>query len=541
MHRSTNDQNAVIESFLIVFLLIWTVALMFWLYIYSIRLGGIPDWDGFERCSAGAQIWYDLRHGDWDHFWHHTNRLVTWPFLHSWITGVLFTLFGPTLAAARLIALASFGGIVCLMVYSFRIRDREGKGLGLIVTWALFSTAPIAIENAATIMSEMPGLFLAMATLTFLPQEEDKPQRFALSALFLTLLFYFKYNFSALTYLGILFHRMSKADWRPRRMLTRANLILLIVPLGLFALWFLSETGYKWQNFIGFATNNPKLYTPWGWESLLYYPQRIPRAYFAVPGFFWIAVVLAAATAAWNPALRIRNPFFACFLVHFLAAAIHPMKMERFQFISMGLGFVVLGESISWGFSRLAQRFSWKPEMAFFLSALIAVPTLSYQAEEYRRPQVPQEKPYFEPLEAVLDEIETTDRVALLIPYDYICAPSVFYYYIIHNDCLEFDRREGLHRWTHIYLFRSRESILSQSEDERIEELYETLDRFQSNKVVLIECTFPPYDKNYFDWAYGGAEEIGRLIESLPRFQCLYDRVFPIHKARVRIFFILET
>ena len=512
-----------------------------WLYVHSIRHGGILDWDGFERVSSGSQIWHDLRHGDWDHFWFHTNRLVTWPFLHAWVTGALFVLLGPALATARLISLFSFVCISYSILHVFRKSPHNPSILGAVTAWSLFACSPLVADNAANVMSEMPGLLLVIATLACLPDEERPSHRWGLSALFMTLLFYFKYNFSALTYAGLLIYRIAASRFSPKRFLCWPNFILLGIPLLLFSLWFLVDASYKWSHFIGFAVNNPRLYSPWGWESLSFYPKRIPQVYFAAPYLFWISVVLAAITAPWNPHLRLRNPFFACFLIHFAAALVHPMKMDRFQFIPMGLWFVITGSTVQWTASYLAQRFAWNPkQIAQWAIPIVLIPSVLYQADAYRRHRVPQEKPNFEPLQETLDRIDKTDRVALLIPYDYICAPSVFYYYTIKTDQLEFDRREAIHRWIHLFLFQSKESVLSLPEEERIEKLNDALDKYDCTKIVFIECTYPPYDVKYFNWAYGAAYEMGRIVASQSRFQLEFDREYPIHKARVRIYSILD-
>lgn len=523
------------------FLGLWTLVLTFWLYWYSARIGGFPDWDGFERVSSASRIWYDIRHGDFDNFWQHTHSLVVWPFLHSWLTGALFVVFGPAFTSAELLSLFAFWGSACLIVFLFLRRPTTFAPAGAAAAWGLFITSPIVLYNSVIIMTELFGLFLVLAILACLPGEEDKrPGRYVAGGILLALLFMFKYNFAGLTWAGLLIYRLAAARYSLWKAANRSNAVLFGIPILFLALWFLRDTANKWTHFWSFAVNNPLLYKPIGVASLLYYPQRVPGIYYALPFLFTAGVVLMLIELPMSRRLRLTNPVLALFLIHFLAAEIHPMKMDRFQFIPMGLFFVLSGQVLEDILARIFSPPGVRSTLAAWAACLLILPpAAAYSADRCHEPQIRQENKFITPLQAILDHVENGDRTALFIAYDSIPPPAVFYYYITQRDQLDYDVRTGEHRWFLAFLFRSRESVTSLSPGERIQELRRMLQSRKTTKAAIVECIEPLSSPEY-DMAYGGVAEMAKLVPQLDEYELTYEEEFPWTHTRVRVFTLRE-
>lgn len=523
------------------FLGLWTLVLTVWLYWYSARYGGLPEWDGFERASSAARIWYDLRHLDFAHFWLHTNGQAVWPFLHAWITGILFVLFGPSFATAALVSLFAFWGTACLTVWLILREGRPFAPAGVAASWGLFTTSPLVLQNSVTIMTELSGLFLVLAIIACLPREKDeRPGWFVPSGILLALLFLFKYNFAGLTWVALLIHRLAVARYSLRKAASCGNLILFGIPILCLALWFIPDTAHKWKNFWGFAFNNPQVYMPFGLESLMYYLRRIPEVYYALPVLFAASVTLMLIELPLSRKLRLTNPVFACFLFHFLAAEFHPMKMERFQFIAMGLFFVLSGQVLEETLTRIFSTLRLPTHVAAWTGCLLILfPALDYGADRCHEPQIRQENPFITPLQAILDRVEKSDRVALFLTYDSIPPPSIFYYYITRFDQLEYDVRTGEHRWFLAYLFRTKESVTFLSPGERIQEVRRMLDSRRTTKIVIVDC-LEPLSGPAYDQAYGGVAEMAKLVPQLEEYELKYEEEFHWTHTRVRIFTLRE-
>lgn len=541
----TEKRNEFAYSVLGWFIVLWTMALAGWVYVYSIRQGGAPNWDEFERLAWASEIWQSLWRCDWFHFWRHTNSQVIWPFLHSWLTAFLFLLFGPAVAVARLLSLFAFLGSSLMVFYAVVREQSRFSWLGGIAAWSLFTLSPIVINNSASIMSEMFGLWMTLLILLCLPRDEsqEKTGRLLAPSIFLSLFFFYKYNFALLTWCALISYRFAVAGFSPRRMISRGNILLFGLPVAALAVWFLPFWSFKTQHFVNFLTNNPEARTPFGWDFWLYYFRSIPIVYYPSPilGFVSAAAVLFAGIL--DKRLRLSNPFLVCFAVHFLAAAVHPMKMERFQFIPMGLFFILTGQTAATLADWASDRFKIKDATQFWIAALVCaailIPSVHIHSRAYRNPIIKQGSPHFAPMQAMLDHVETSDRVALLITHDLLCTPSVNYYYISGKNQSTIDLRRGVVQWGMIFLYQSKTEILAMDADKQIQTLRKTLQRTNSNKIAVLESTRPELI-GYFDKMYGGTQEIIRLVSLLPEFALVYEKEFPKEYARVRIYALID-
>ncbi|MGC9328630.1 MAG: ArnT family glycosyltransferase [Candidatus Hinthialibacter sp.] len=525
-------------------LALWTLTLSLWLYIYSVRHGGTPCWDGFERCAWASHIWYDIRHFDLYHLWKHINAQMVWPPLHSLITGLAFVGLGPSLATARLLSLAAFGGSGALIVYGFARRRDWHSCLGAALAWSLFTTSPIVVQQAVGIMSEGIGFFITLLILVTLPSSSGaNTKRWGWSGLGLALFFLYKYNYAFLTYGGLLIARYFQAGASIRNMANKNNALLFGIPILVLGLWFIPDFQNKWDNLIYFIVNNPSAHQPWNFSTLFYYPQVIPRAFFAAPWISVLCLALVFIASPFSKRLSLQNPLVACCIVHFVAVAIHPMKMERFQFITMGLFFIMTGEAArtlsSHFFTHWEKR---KPRVGSFkfailtiLIGLILLSSIEFQCNLYRREQLPQQNVYRAPITAVLDRLYEKDRTALLITHDQANPPAVTFYFMTGLDVLQRNVRDNISHWNHIFLFQSKDDVLALSEEERLRKLEYELYINRSNKIVIIEST-APWTIGVFPAIFAGVQEYIQLVPKIPHYQMMFEREFSRSNIRVRIY-----
>ncbi len=537
--RAAQNKNAYFVQVLGWFLAIWTIVLSLWLYLYSVRHGGIPCWDGFERCAWGAHIWRDIQHLDFYHLWVHSNAQVVWPPLHSWLIGLSFSFFGPSLAAARVISLMAFfaSGI---MTFCWFLRRRDVYSwIGGTIAWALFATAPIVIQQAVGIMSEGVGLFFTLLVLFSLPQNDDaKASRWAWSGLILGSFFLYKYNYAFLTYSGILVAQYFQAKCSLRRMIRINNLLLFGLPVLLMVLWFLVDSKTKWENLMYFVVNNPAAHHPWGFSTLFYYPQVIPGSFFVIPWLCVLCLALVFLALPFGRKLTLSSPVTACCLVHFAAVTLHPMKIERFQFITMGLFFIMAGEAVVVLCTLFLQKrkLLWKRLSLVGVVCLLAF-IINYQTTKFRQPQLHQQNVYIAPLMAVADNMADADSMAIFITHEQDCPPAATFYLMTGKDTLQRDLYTNQSHWNYLFLFQPHETVLALSEEERLRHLNYELYLNKSNKIVIIEST-EPSGIAIFPTVFAGVQEYIKLIPKLEKYHQVFERTFHKAKARVRI---LET
>ncbi|MEW6237282.1 MAG: hypothetical protein AB1656_18010 [Candidatus Omnitrophota bacterium] len=524
---------------------VWTFLLAFWIYCYSIRHGGMASWDGFERCAWGANIWRDLRHGDILQFWLHTHEQVVWPFLHSWIAGGLFLLFGPSLAAARLISLCAYAGTPLLIFFyilggeSLRRQSQDEASIFKLAAgaaaWGLFTCSPLAIQQAAGIMSELPGLFLSASMLALIPQEKPLTIRRAAAAGFImALLFFFKYNFAVLTFAAVTLTRTAQVGFHIRRLATKADALLFGLPIALFVLWLIPDFSHKMEGLIGFALNNPAARAPLRLSSFWHYPRLIPFAYFPIPALFFLCLGVVAAGAILSPRLRLGNPFAAGLLIHFLAAVFHPMKDIRFIFIPMGFFFVLTGEAICAVLLLWAKQKLWMGRAAVGITAIIAGSCVLYQYGEMKKPHVSQSDIHLAPMRSIADRIAPADHIAFLAAHDILHPPAISFYLIAGLNKIQADGMGGKN-WDYLYLFESVDSVQWISPEQRIKDLRHRLFLLRANKIVAIQSTAPEKIPNY-KALFAGTNEYAELVPQLTEFEKMWEKTFPRADMVIRIY-----
>ncbi len=515
----------------------WTLLLCIWLYHYTIRGGGLPCWDEWERCAWASNIWYDLLHFDIVLFWNHTNTQVVWPFLHSWVTGILFVLFGPTLETARLVSLLSLFGSALILLYFFLKRADPFDWIAGIVAWILFSTSPLIIQHAASVMSELPGLFLVLLVLLVWPDNtETGKRRLILAGFFMGLLFYYKYNYAFLTYFALITATLFKERFHIRVLLSKQYDLLFGLPLTMLLLWLLPSFSRKIAGLVGFALNNPNVRMPFTLSSFLYYPERIPLEYFASPFFAIASLVLVVIAVFLSKTIRLTNPVVTCFLIHFLAAVIHPMKDARFMFIPMGLFFLLTGESVSAMLRRIFLISETRRHHAILLLLLpLLIPTFVYQTKVFRQANISKEQFFLAPIQTVINHTQKTDNIAFLISHDQISPPAITYYLTTAHDIVQSREDGSLKNWNYLFLFEPGEKVRALSAEERRKQLEYFLYIFKSTKIITIQST-APWSIARFESLFGGTHEYAELVSQLDKFTLDFERDFKQTYSRVRVY-----
>jgi 4-amino-4-deoxy-L-arabinose transferase-like glycosyltransferase len=534
-------------KFFLFFLVAWTLVLSVWLYTYSIREGGLPCWDGFDRCAWGASLMTALQDGDFYVFWNYTNQQVVWPFLHSWITMAVFMVFGPTLPAARLIALGSYFGASCLILYWFvRAQKLETAqenahplyfAVGAMVSWALFTTSPVVAAHAASIMSELPGFFLVMAALCALPKDENEPLwRTILAGFFLGLLFYYKYNFAVLTFVGVGLARFAKHRWAIPRLFQKQDLVLFGVPMVMLAAWLLPFMWAKLYGLLGFVVNNPEARMPFSILSLLYYPQLAPAEYFSHPFICLLLLAPIILTLIFSRRLDLSNPIIACFLIHFAAAFIHPMKDVRFIFIPMGLFYLIVGESFAgmlqqWDVTQKKDR-KWAVISA---TILLLIGVFLFQTNFNRKNHASRYQDYLAPIHAFLDHVTVDDHIALLVSHDLVNPPAISFHLVKGLNTQQNPLDDLPWRWRHLYLFEKGEPVRAIPEEERFKNLRHEFYSGKTDTVVTLQST-APWKIARFDDLFGGAHEYANLVPYMGEFELVFERTFFKTDALLRVY-----
>ncbi|MBI1387512.1 MAG: hypothetical protein GC154_03595 [bacterium] len=523
------------------FLIAWTGLLTLWLYWYSVRGAGLAGWDDYDRAAWGAAIWACIRQGDWGLAWLYTNSQTVWPFLHSWITAALFFLFGPSMSTARLIALGAWFGTAALIVRWFYRNEGDNSPvlafIGAAAAWLLFTTCPTALEHAASVMSELPGLFLVMLAISAMPKRNDAaPLSYLWPGFCLGLLFYFKYNYAVLTCVGLGLARLARSKWSFKSLFDFQNIVLFGAPALLMGAWLIPNLDGKLKGLFYFAVNNPNARTPFSFKSFLFYPVGIPPIYFASVWLFPATLVLIILAVMFSKRIRLTDPVAACFVVHFLAAVIHPMKDIRFVFIPMGLYFVLFGQSIvELTRLRISGGVSASYSRVFALILLVCMLVMGYQTHLHRVPHASLYHVYMAPIRTVIDEISPDDHIAFLIAHDQMTPPSINFHLTCALEQPQNPIRGEPFRWNHYCLLMPGEEARAKSIDERYAYLRHEMYLDKINVVVTLQST-APWKISRWDELFGGAQEYANLVPYMDEFEMVLERTFYKTDALLRIY-----
>ena len=211
------------------------------IYTLMIVPAGPFRWDEAAHALRGVLITEDLREGSWLGFLLDTYRQVYWPPLHSWLTGLAFLVAGSSMVAARTCSLVAYLLTVPLLYLAARSMRKTGRELAGLTAVILFLTSPPLIDFASQCMLEVPGLFAVSLTILiyFRVCRDDVPAwKHVLLGLGIAFAYFVKSNYGILLLLTIVFSLLSKARFRPRALLTRANYYMALPMVVIFPLWF---------------------------------------------------------------------------------------------------------------------------------------------------------------------------------------------------------------------------------------------------------------------------------------------------------------
>lgn len=236
----------------------------------------------------------DLKTFDLHAFWYDTSRQMAWPFLHSWLLGVFFWVFGASYITARLFSLIVFVCSVFLM-YLLTMHYCEKAGNKPAIAAALLALcSPLLIRFATLNMLEGLGalLFLAAAYIYMICEEHAITLEYVILAFLIGISLYTNYIVAYVMVVAFMLATLFKVGplsvnayklqkkgegaalgfiwWAYRK------LIVLFVLLSLVGLWFSFNFGRKiliFSNMLFKYSTGEKLYGLL--PNLLYYPQAI--------------------------------------------------------------------------------------------------------------------------------------------------------------------------------------------------------------------------------------------------------------------------
>lgn len=337
------------------------LSLGFGWYIFTrliLPAGQSNQWDEMAHALNGLLIAHDIGQGDWLNLTFDTYRMVFWPPLHPWLTGLAFLIAGAGIVTARSVSLIAFIIMAPTIYLSARlIRRDQGEAAGITAAVLLITSRPLN-DYSALAMVEIPALlFLSLTILVYvwLNSRGESPGRYMLLGMAITLTYFLKMNYGIVLFMAVALTELIEAKFRPRLLFARPVLYTVLPMIVIFAIWFAYPPKIltTWQALI----NRPLgLQAPYGLEGWLYYP----RALIDLCGSAWLlAVFLLAFMAAFlswgNKSVRF---LIILALIQFLLAESHHMKASRHLFPMLPCLFLLTGCVLAEGWSRWSRSLS---------------------------------------------------------------------------------------------------------------------------------------------------------------------------------------
>ncbi len=359
--------------------------------------------DAFTKEEAqhglyGLWIYKDINALDAKAFLYDTSRQLVWPFLHSWILGIVFFTFGPSTVVARLLSLAMFLGIAVFMyLLSAHFSHKIGQKPG--VTAALLAlSSPLLIRFGTANMLEALGalLFLAATYVYMLCEEQKITLEYVLLAFLIGLSLYVNYIFAYLMVASFMvatvvklvpimigaIKLMKKGEksaigfiwWAYRK------LIVLFVVLTLLGVWFsfnfsrkiliLANTLFRYssgEKLVGIIPN------------LLYYPKVIIDQVTFSPWLGILALVSLFLPFIVRRYASLNKLFIFVWTSLVLLVFTIPTKSAQFLYIIVPFILIIFSATIFYFKDKIKQK-NPKLATAFFtiliLPALFSLPNL---------------------------------------------------------------------------------------------------------------------------------------------------------------------
>ncbi len=343
------------------------------------------DSDEALHATRGLELAFDLRRGDLGTFLRHSYQQSVYPPGFAWFEALTFLLFGTSTITARLCSLTCLLGTTLVMyAIGLELDGDWGWLIGLIAV-GLTLTAQTVLVHAALVMLGMPGLLVSLATLLAYLRATKRPTvwGFVTTSLLLALTLLTKYPYgivvSSTIGLAELLAVLSSPSHHQLRAMARRWLWLFIPFALVMGGWFAGEK--KIDDFIYYATLQPKHADWYSLENLIFYPRSIALHY--TPSPFFVPVTLAGvvwAAAHWRHR-NLRLILIYCF-IGLLVMTLKESNNPRFiatvaPAIHLLTGAMLAQLAAAWTRNRTqVQRRVVLYTVALFLSLLASLPML---------------------------------------------------------------------------------------------------------------------------------------------------------------------
>jgi hypothetical protein len=251
-------------------------------------------WDPAAHAWDGMRLALDIRNFELVRLLDHTNRLVLWPPLHSYLQVPYFLLFGLEFHSAVVCSLTFLALLPLALTWFYQQLDRSWAGWITLMTFS--ATSPMILAYGSMPMLEIFGSVLtALAASLYLRQSRWFPASLAL-------LFFLKYNYFIYLLLPILLVHASKTNAMQALKIIRNTkpLFILAVAFLLFAALILITGGIEIGSVSVRGIGNPAyvlfliitIWILWNRQRLEVW-NRIKQTswkWFAIPVFIWLLI-----------------------------------------------------------------------------------------------------------------------------------------------------------------------------------------------------------------------------------------------------------
>ncbi len=317
--------NPRLWAFLIVILL--DVVLVVIVGRWIVESGRYPfDSDEALHARRGLELALDLRRGRFGAFLRNSYSQSLYPPGYAWLEAVVFLALGPSTVAARACSLA------CLVAATFAVygmglelHPARGHLIGLIaVAFTLLSQYLLILSGLA--MLETMGLAFSLASLwayVRFGRHRGCLKWGMATSLLLVATMLVKYPFGIVTVLTVGLLEMIWAILELRatgpRTVARRWIGLFLPLLVALVIWFAGEG--KLDDFVTYATLQPKQTAWYSWDNLIFYPRSFALHYLPSPALIplVVAAIVWAIARTGRRALRVMVLYLLVGLIVFTA------------------------------------------------------------------------------------------------------------------------------------------------------------------------------------------------------------------------------
>ena len=353
-------------------------------------LGG----DSFNREEAQHALYAlwiskDIKAADLGAFWYDTQRQMFWPFLHSWVLGLVYLTLGISYVTTRFLSLLLFGVTLLFMYFAaLRFSEKRGWQIGVLAV-ALALTSPLMLRYSTQNSLEGLGALIFLAAFYFYSifEESKLTYEYLILGVLIGLSIYTNYlyaylmipSFVVVTIMTLepLFAQGVKLSRSGERSALHfiwwmyRKLIVLVVLLTFVATWFLTSSfSRKIMLFLQaiFRYSGGEQNLNMG-QALIYYPKIILTQLSFSP-WLGLLILVALVTPLVTSSYRQVNKLYVfIWTVLLLLTLTVGAKAPQLIYIILPFIFLVFSAAV---FSVVER---W-PKYALLLAAIVLVPAL---------------------------------------------------------------------------------------------------------------------------------------------------------------------